>query len=225
MPLQLTVIEARILGSLIEKSATTPDQYPLTLNSLVNACNQISNREPAMNLNEATVARSLATLQEKGLVERRSEPGSRVTKFMHHIEILLGGGTTREAGVICVMLLRGPQTAGQLKTRTERLCDFTSPAEVDAVLQDLSNPDRGPLVARLPRQSGQKETRFMHLFSGELPKVSEVGGASPSISAGVPKPRPITSTPVPAPDRIAQLEKRVAALETELQQLKKEPNS
>src|SRR5664279_3425336 len=112
----LNDIEARILGSLVEKSYTTPDQYPLSLNSLTNACNQKSSRDPIMTLDEAVIARALASLQEKNVVGRRSEPGSRVTKFLHHVENLIGGGTAREIGIICVLLLRGPQTPGEIKT-------------------------------------------------------------------------------------------------------------
>src|SRR5438045_1897991 len=124
----LTPIEARILGSLVEKSYTTPDQYPLSINALTSACNQKTSRDPVMNLDQAAIARALSTLQEKNLVGRRSEPGSRVTKFMHHVENLIGGGTAREIGAICVLLLRGPQTPGEIKTRTDRICEFAGTA-------------------------------------------------------------------------------------------------
>jgi uncharacterized protein YceH (UPF0502 family) len=206
---QLVDIEARILGALIEKSLTTPDQYPLSLNALVNACNQKSSREPEMNLDEATVARGLSTLQAKSLVGRRSEPGSRVTKFMHHVENLLGGGNSKEVGAICVLLLRGPQTAGEIKTRTDRLCEFSAPAEVDAVLNDLVAHADGPMVERLPRQPGQKEARWRHLFADESQK---------SVATPTPKPAAKPTVPASAPtksleDRVSQLEKRVAQLE------------
>jgi len=162
----LTDIEARILGSLVEKSYTTPDQYPLSLNALTNACNQKTSRDPVMTLDEATIARALATLQEKNLVGRRSEPGSRVTKFMHHVENLIGGGTAQEIGTICVLLLRGPQTPGEIKTRTDRICEFASTAEVEAILLELAGRTDGPFVSRLSRQVGQKEARYAHLFCG-----------------------------------------------------------
>ena len=162
----LTDVEARILGSLVEKSYTTPDQYPLSLNALTNACNQKSSRDPVMSLDEAAIARALATLQEKNLVGRRSEPGSRVTKFMHHVENLIGGGTAQEIGTICVLLLRGPQTPGEIKTRTDRICEFESTADVEAILLELAGRTDGPFVARLARQTGQKEARYMHLFFG-----------------------------------------------------------
>jgi uncharacterized protein len=210
MPLTLTDVEARILGSLIEKSLTTPDQYPLSLNSLVNACNQKSSRDPVMNLDETTVARNLAGLQEKGLVTRRSEPGSRVTKFQHHAEVLLNGGTSKEVGTICLLLLRGPQTPGEIRTRADRLCEFTGPAEVEAALNDLAARTDGPFVERLPRQSGQKETRWRHLFSSPTEK-------------NAPRPAPVkapAAVPFAPSDRYAELEKRVAQLENEVKELK-----
>src|ERR1035438_9136175 len=117
MVVSLTEIEARILGSLIEKSHTTPEQYPLSLNALKNACNQKTSREPVMDLDETTIARALSTLQEKQLVGRRMEPGSRVTKFVHHVENLTSG-PPQHVGILCLLLLRGPQTPGELKTRT-----------------------------------------------------------------------------------------------------------
>jgi hypothetical protein len=164
--IQLTDVEARILGSLVEKSYTTPEQYPLSLNALTNACNQKTSRDPVMKLDEAAIARALATLQDRNLVGRRSEPGSRVTKFMHHVENLIGGGSAQEIGAICVLLLRGPQTPGEIKTRTDRICEFASTAEVEAVLLELAGRTDGPFVARLARQTGQKEARYAHLFSG-----------------------------------------------------------
>jgi uncharacterized protein YceH (UPF0502 family) len=170
----LTDVEARILGSLVEKSYATPDQYPLSLNALTNACNQKSNREPVMHLEEAAIARALALLQEKNLVGRRSEPGSRVTKFLHHVENLIGGGTAQEIGMICVLLLRGPQTPGEIKTRTDRICEFASTAEVEAVLLELAGRSDGPYVVRLSRQTGQKEARYAQLFCGHPPETKPV---------------------------------------------------
>lgn len=205
MSVNLSPIEARIIGALIEKSLTTPDQYPLSLNALTLACNQKSSRDPVMNLDEATIARTLAALQEKGLVGRRSEPGSRVTKFMHHVENLLNGGNAKEVGAICVLLLRGPQTTGEIKTRTERLCEFADPVEVETILQDLASRSDGPFVIRLPRQSGQKEARYMHMFFG-TPK-------EPGAPVSVPKP---VSSP---PDRVRVLEKRIETLEARVHEL------
>ena len=195
MPVELNDVEARILGSLVEKSLTTPDQYPLTLNALVNACNQKTSREPVMNLDDAAVCRGLAALLEKGLVQRRHVPGSRVPKLEHCIGKLLNGENVKEVAAICLLLLRGPQTAGEIKTRSERLCDFSGTAEVEALLLDLSSREGGALAARLERQAGQKEARYRHLFSESRPDAA----AAPAASA--------------ASDPLTQLEKRVAALE------------
>lgn len=198
---QLNEIEARVLGSLVEKSLTTPDLYPLSLNSLVNACNQKSSRDPVMNLDEAAVGKGLFTLLDKGLAERFHEPGSRVPKFLHNIGKLLPGADAKQIGTICVLLLRGPQTAGEVKTRTDRLCDFTSSAEVESLLQDLAAKPE-PWVAKIPRQPGQKEGRYQHLFSGAIAATVHL----------VPRPAQ-AAAPSPAADRLAQLEKRVETLE------------
>lgn len=207
MVIQLDSVEARILGSLVEKAVTTPDLYPLTFNSLLNACNQKSSRYPIMNLDVDTAGRGMTTLIEKGLAERKAIPGTRVPKFLHHIENLLGGGGPKEIATICVLLLRGPQTPGEIKTRTERLCTFTSSAEVEALLFDLSNRGEDSWVARLPRQPGQKEMRYQHLFSGGVPSAPE----------SAPAPIPIKAL---APDgHLAQLEKRVEALEAVVKNL------
>jgi len=206
----LTDVEARILGSLVEKSYTTPDQYPLSLNALTNACNQKTSRDPVMRMDETAIARALATLQEKNLVGRRSEPGSRVTKFMHHVENLIGGGSAQEIGTICVLLLRGPQTPGEIKTRTDRICEFASTAEVEAVLLELAGRPDGPFVARLARQAGQKEARYAHLFSG-----------NPSKNLPLEKPQKPALTVVKpsSPDAVARLERRIEALETAVRDL------
>jgi uncharacterized protein len=212
MPIKLTSIEARILGSLIEKSLTTPDLYPLSLNSLVNACNQKSSREPVMALDDTTVARALSTLREKQLCYQKSEAGNRTPKFGHHVENLLQGGTAQEVGAICVMLLRGPQTPGEIKTRTDRLCEFESVAHVVTVLDELANRPDGALVARLPRQSGQKELRYTELFTREAPALAK---EEPTPSRDLPKSKEISAVPAEpsVKERLAGLEKRVEALE------------
>lgn len=197
---ELNDVEARVLGPLIEKSLTTPESYPLSLNSLVLACNQKTSRDPVMTLEEPAAAQGLHALIERSLAGRIHEPGSRVPKFMHHAEILLEGADAKTIATICVLLLRGPQTAGEIKTRTDRLCEFASGAEVESLLQDLSLRAE-PWVVKLPRQAGQKESRWRQLFTT---------GAAPVPAA--------PSAPVPAPaepavDRLAELEKRVAALE------------
>lgn len=202
--IELNENEARVLGSLIEKSLTTPEAYPLTLNSLVTACNQKTSRDPVMALEEAAVGQALHTLIERSLAGRIHEPGSRVPKFMHHAEILLEGADAKSIATICVLLLRGPQTAGEIKTRTDRLCEFVSSAEVESLLQDMSLRAEA-WVSKLPRQAGQKESRWRQLFAAQ-------GAATPAPTAAI-TPATTASAAPQASDRIAELEKRVAALE------------
>lgn len=211
MMIELNEIEARVLGALVEKSLTTPESYPLSLNSLVLACNQKTSRDPVMSLEEPAVAQALHALIERSLAGRIHEPGSRVPKFMHHAEILLDGADAKTIATICVLLLRGPQTAGEIKTRTDRLCEFVSAAEVESLLQDLSLRAE-PWVVKLPRQSGQKESRYRQLFAALSPEAAvRLAPAS----------APAVATPAlpPAPDRVAELEKRVAALEDAVKRL------
>ncbi|MFA6003850.1 MAG: YceH family protein [Elusimicrobiota bacterium] len=203
---QLTAVEARILGALVEKSLTTPELYPLSLNSLVNACNQKSSRDPVMSLGHAEVEKALVSLIDRKFAARIHEPGARAAKYSHHIEVLLCSEDPKAIGVMCVLLLRGAQTLGEIKSRTERLCQFASTAEVDALLQELANRVDGAIVARAPRQPGQKEARFQQLFTGAAP-----------VPAPAPEPPvAVMSKPVPEIDRVSQLEERVKALEAEL---------
>jgi hypothetical protein len=203
MLIELNAIEARVLGSLVEKSLTTREQYPLTFNALLNACNQKTSREPVMSLDTDIMGKAVQTLIEKGLVERQQAPGERVPKFRHRIDRLLNGTDPKLAGLITVLLLRGPQTPGEIKSRTERLCEFAGTAEVEGLLQELCAKAEHPFVARLPRQAGQKERRYQHLFSGSAAVSSEE-----------------LSVEVPAPaDKLAQLEKRVETLETRVKEL------
>jgi uncharacterized protein YceH (UPF0502 family) len=206
MMIELNEVQARVLGALVEKSLTTPDQYPLSLNSLILACNQKTSREPVMSLDEATVGQALHFLLEKSLAGRIHEPGGRVPKFMHHIEMLLTGADQKIIATVCVLLLRGAQTPGEIKTRTDRLCEFASTAEVESLLQDLTLRAE-PWVLKLPRQAGQKEVRYRHLFSGALAPDS---APAPAASAAA----PIAAPAAAAVDRVALLEKRVEALET-----------
>ena len=153
---ELNPIEARVLGSLVEKSRTTPEQYPLTFNALLNACNQKTSREPVMSLDTETMGKAVQTLIEKGLMARLQAPGERVPKFRHYIDKLVNSADPKLIGAITVLLLRGPQTPGEIKGRTERLCEFESTAEVEGLMQELCARAEDPMVARLPRQPGQK---------------------------------------------------------------------
>src|SRR5919106_5711683 len=161
----LDVAGVRVLGSLIEKEITTPDNYPLTLNALTAACNQTSNREPVLELDEATVLQSLEELARRSLVRAVQRSDSRVKRYRHLMAESLKLHPA-ETAVLCVLMLRGPQTAGEIKTRTARLHDFPDLAHVDLTIQALITLSP-PLVSQLPRRPGQKETRFAHLLSGE----------------------------------------------------------
>src|SRR6266404_5189488 len=163
--LQLTDIEVRTLDSLIEKDITTPDYYPLSLNALVNACNQKNNRDPVMNLDEDSVRQALGSLQEKRLAGPARGADSRVTKYEHRLQEVFNFDR-REIAVVCVLLLRGPQTPGELRTRTERMYRFETLDDVQSTIQRLH--DRQPSLVRvLPRQPGTKESRYVHLFAGD----------------------------------------------------------
>jgi uncharacterized protein YceH (UPF0502 family) len=178
MSLLLTEIEVRVLGSLIEKDITTPDYYPLSLNALVNACNQKNNREPVMTLDEGSVSDALATLQEKRLAGPASGADSRVTKYEHRLQEVFNFDR-REIAILCVLLLRGPQTPGELRGRTERMYRFEALDDVISTLDRLSQREP-PLAAVLPRQPGTKESRYMHLFSGDAPAAEPVPARAPS---------------------------------------------
>ena len=165
-PVVLTVAEARVLGSLVEKEVTTPDYYPLSLNALINACNQRSNREPVMDLDEDTVRLALRRLEDKQLGGRARNADSRVTKYEHWLGEAFNFSRA-ETALMCVLLLRGPQTPGELRGRTERMHRFEELTDVAAGLQKLM--EREPsLVAVLPRQPGTKESRYAHLLSGKI---------------------------------------------------------
>ena len=170
MRIQITSLEARVLGSLIEKEITTPDQYPLSLSALTHACNQKSSRDPVMQMSEDEVQGVVDDLIKKHLLSDRGGFGSRVTKYQHRF-CNQGFGSLefspRELGILCVLLLRGPQTPGELRARTNRLCKFADVREVEQSLQSLMERDDGPFAVRLARESGKREARFAHLFSGE----------------------------------------------------------
>jgi hypothetical protein len=206
----LTDIEARVLGALIEKDVTTPDYYPLSLNALVNACNQKNNREPVMALNEAAVRDALAGLQKQRLAGPSSGADSRVTKWEHREQEVFNF-TRAETAIICVLLLRGPQTPGELRGRTERLYHFEDLDLVQSTLQRLMQREPESLVKALPRQPGTKEIRYAHLLCGDVEGTTEVPQryAAPEDANGT---RP----------EIARLEEEIATLKGELAELRQE---
>ena len=191
-------VELRVLGSLIEKQRTTPDVYPLSLNALRLACNQSTNREPVVDYDEAAVRTALERLSRRGWVRLASGPGSRAAKYRHLLDEALGLSAAG-AALLAVLMLRGPQTLGELKQRSERLFRFESLDEVARTLDGLIERD---LVARLPRRPGQKEERFAQLLGGEEPDT-------------------VTAEPGPAPSRIDELEARIARLEDEVASLRR----
>ena len=170
----LNEMEARVLGALVEKEITTPDYYPLSLNSLVNACNQKSNRDPVTNLDEDSVRDALRTLHDNSLVRSVSAADSRVTKYEHRLQEAFNFDR-REAALFCELLLRGPQTPGELRTRAERMHQFDDLSEAQSALQRLMNREP-PLVKVLARQPGTKESRYIHLLSGDAKPVSSTAG-------------------------------------------------
>jgi uncharacterized protein len=200
----LTEIETRVLGSMIEKDITTPDYYPLSLNALVNACNQKNNRDPVMTLDEAAVREALSMLQEKRLAGPASGADSRVTKFEHRLQEVFNFDR-REIAVVCVLLLRGPQTPGELRSRTDRMYHFEALEDIVSTLDRLAQREP-PLARILPRQPGTKESRYTHLFSGEPPE-------QPDVARG---PSPTSAGTYSAADRITALEEEVSRLREEL---------
>jgi uncharacterized protein YceH (UPF0502 family) len=164
MDVVLNPTEVRVLGSLIEKELTTPEYYPLSLNALVNACNQKSNRDPVVTLEEAEVLKALDSLRFKQYA-LLSGAGGRVSKYRHGL-VEKFRFSPAELALLCELLVRGPQTVGELRTRAERMCPFVDLAQVESVLEELMERTP-PMVTRLPRQPGRKESRFCHLFAGE----------------------------------------------------------
>ncbi len=214
MNVLLDPVEARVIGSLMEKSVVTPEQYPLSLNALVSACNQKSGREPVMNLSEREVQDALDRLAKRYLVREKTGFGSRVAKYHYRLfndEIGDFRLSAADRAVVCLLLLRGPQTPGELRARAGRLYPFADVAEVEATLERLVGYEQGPFVAPLPRRPGHREVRFTHLFGGE-PETR--GEAEPQ-----PGPLRAATASLEAADtaeRLARLEQRVAALEAAL---------
>ena len=205
----LSEIEARVLGALIEKELTTPEYYPLSLNALVNACNQKSNRDPVMNLDETAVSHALRALNKEGLAGPADSMDNRVTKYDHKLQEAFNFDR-REIAILCVLLLRGHQTPGELRGRAERMHNFEDLNQVQSTLQRLAQREP-PLVKVLRRQPGTKEARYAHLLSGD------VQTSSPEA--------PIETSAAHATgngDRVARLEKEVATLRNEVADLKQQ---
>jgi hypothetical protein len=211
-PIVLTAAEARVLGALAEKAVTTPEYYPLSLNALINACNQRSNREPVMNLDDDDVRQALHGLENKGLAGRARSADGRVTKYEHWLGEAFNFSRAEEA-LVCVLLLRGPQTTGELRGRTERMHHFEEIADVLAGLQKLMEREP-PLAAVLPRQPGTKESRYAHLLSGRVESIV-LAAAEPAANDGE----------ATRDGRIAQLETDVAALRQEVAALRQKLDS
>lgn len=219
MRIELDSLETRVIGCLIEKQVTTPDQYPLSLNSLVSACNQKSNREPAMSLDEATVQRTLDALSRKHLVLERSGFGSRVPKYQHLFCNTEYGSlkfSPQELAIVCELLLRGPQTPGELRSRASRMAAFGDVSEIESALQGLLEREAGPLVARLPREPGRRESRYMQLFSGEPPAPSVTEGDTASSREDSQQ----TGRVETLVSRVERLEEEVRRLRAELEELR-----
>jgi uncharacterized protein YceH (UPF0502 family) len=209
MNIYLSPIEARIIGCLIEKAITTPDQYPLSANALTNACNQKSNRDPVLDLNERTVQESVDSLVRKHLVLERSGFGSRVQKYQHRFCNTGFGSielTPLQQAIVCELLLRGPQTPGELRTRCARMAEVTDVSEVENALDGLAAREDGPFVVRLAREPGRRDSRFAHLLSGPVEDVATTQEAEPAA------PTRTTSNRVSLEERVAQLEEQVAEL-------------
>lgn len=214
MNIELNPLEARIIGCLIEKALTTPDQYPLSLNSLTNACNQKSNRDPIMDLDERTVQQTVDALVRKHLIIEKSGFGSRVPKYQHRFCNTGFGSlafTPHETAILCELLLRGPQTPGELRTRASRMSEMSDVSEVEAALSNLSTRADGPFVMQLPREPGRRDSRYAHLLSGEIDLPEIVASLEPEPES---RPRAVQT------DRIARLEELVSELRRELDELK-----
>jgi len=205
----LNDVDVRVLGSLIEKEITTPDHYPLSLNALVNACNQTSSREPVVSYDDETVKTAIDRLRRQSLVRGIQRSDSRVTKYQHLLRDALGL-STRELAVLDVLMLRGPQTVGEIRTRGSRLAELETLSDVETILGMLADRGTGPLVAKLPRQSGHKDIRYAHLLSGEpvlIETDSRAEDSRPAVRAA-------------DDDRVAALSEEVAELRREVADLR-----
>ena len=216
MAVELEPLEARVIGCLIEKAVTTPDQYPLSLNALTNACNQKSNREPVMSLSQESVQEVIDDLSKKYLVSDKSGFSGRVKKYKHRFCNTEFGSlqfTSQEMGIVCALLLRGPQTPGQLRAHTQRLCSFTDMSEVETALTTLTRHEDGPFVTQLPREPGKRESRYAHLFCGD--SIADAAGPAP------PEPQSGSGEDTSSDnERLDKLEASLEALTLEVKQIK-----
>jgi uncharacterized protein len=213
--IELAALEARVIGCLIEKQITTPDQYPLSLNALTNACNQKSNRDPMLSLSEAEVQNLVDHLVRRHFVLEKSGFGSRVPKYQHcfcntdHSALQF---SAQELAIVCELLLRGPQTPGELRTRAARMAEFAEVSQVEAALEALARREVQPIVVRLPREPGRRDSRYAHLLSGPVsfpePSLSEAANA-------------VEAAPARGSDRISALEASVAELRSEIERLRR----
>jgi uncharacterized protein YceH (UPF0502 family) len=229
LKIELTALEARVVGCLLEKAITTPDQYPLSLNALVSACNQKSNRDPVMDLSEATVQQTLDGLSKKHLVMEKSGFGSRVPKYQHRFCNTEFGNLKldpRELAIVCELLVRGAQTPGELRARATRMAAFGEASDVESTLARLRDRPDGPFVVQLAREPNRRDSRWAHLFSGP---VADVASASAHAPALVAEREPEQAGPAemvfPAArsdERLAKLETEVAALRRDLDELKRQ---
>ncbi|MEW8508028.1 MAG: DUF480 domain-containing protein [Candidatus Thiodiazotropha sp.] len=221
MKIEITPLEARVIGCLLEKEITTPEQYPLSLSALTNACNQKSSRDPVLQLDETEVQDLLDELKKKHLVSDRTGFGSRVAKYQHRFCNSGFGAiefSPQALGILCLLLLRGPQTPGELRSRSHRLCTFSDVAEVESTLRELMQREDGPFVVRLAREPGRRESRYMHLFCGEIGNNSDIDTADnnePHPAAEKPgKTERLESLLNEMAGEIAELKARVEALES-----------
>jgi uncharacterized protein len=236
LKIELTAPEARVIGCLIEKQITTPDQYPLSLNALVNACNQKSNRDPLMDLEEAAVQQVVDGLSKKHLVVEKSGFGSRVPKYQHRFCNTEFGNfklDPQELAIVCELLVRGPQTPGELRTRASRMAPFAETSEVEAALGRLVDRPDGPFVVKLAREPNRRDSRWAHLFSGPVADTYAGGtqefahatGHTTGAKAAENSTRSSSPAEVAFPasrtdERLAKLEEEVARLRADLDEFK-----
>ena len=222
MNIELTLNETRVLGCLMEKSVTTPDQYPLTLNALTNACNQKSSRDPVLSLEMGLVQRTARQLEEKHLLSVEENFSSRVEKYTQRLcdtPFAQFQFSAEEFAVICLLLLRGPQTPGELRSRGARLHSFADNDEVAQTLAALIDREGGPLVARLPRTAGRKDSEYAHLLAGAI----ESAAADEPVSRAPSEPNHPPEPSIELTNRVAALEQALGELQEIVQQLGRAP--